>query len=386
MAYARDLSTALRDMGIEVHFAAPTPRDASWLREHGIIHVATDQDDDPVERARLLLRHVETSAIDGVINNDNAFVQSIAPALRCPFISVGHLGKRSIATLACHQPQWSDYVVAISDEMQRLFVHKFAVPFTRCPIVFTGVHDPGCPRDYSQSEPGTLRMIFTGGYNRETKGADLVADAVRRGGDRWRHMKLDWFGVVPPGMARELAKHPSVTLHGHVPRPQLLAAMRGADVLLLPSRHEGCPLTMIEAMSLGVVPIASDGIGAMRWIATSGKDGFICHLDRWPAQMLETANFLQQHPQALMALKQRARETYAAGFTNARVAARLLDLLSAPTVNRTWPATDFEVLRWHRPLRPDGLKSPLPDRVFYRLGVLRKAGRLRLRAPAAAST
>lgn len=376
MAYARDLSAALRSMGVEVHFVSPSPQDSTWLDTLQIRHVSTSQYDNPLERACALLQYMEINKIDGVINNDNALLQSIAPALRCPFISVGHLSKLSIASLACYQSEWSDYVIAIADDMQRIFVNKYGVPFIKCPIVFTGVEDPGCSCDYSQFEPGILRLIFTGGFNRETKGADLLLKAVSRGGPEWENMQLDWFGQVPGDVARRLAGYSYVKLHGRVPREQLLTAMREADVLLLPSRYEGCPMTMIEAMSLGVVPVTSDGVGAMRWIITSGKEGFICHLNRWPEQMLETAAFLRDHPAVLRDMKRRSRETYVAGFRNIEVATRLLDLLSKPTVNRDRPARAIEVLRWHRPLRPDGLKSPLMDRFHYRLGWLRTAGTL----------
>lgn len=376
LAYARDLSESLLKLGVEVHFVSPPPCDDQWLKQHGIHHVPTDQFDNPLERAAQLSRYVEDFGIEGIINNDNALLQSIAPSVRCPFIAVGHMSKRSIAALACYQSHWSDYVVAISGDMQREFVMKYGVPVSRCPVVYTGVADPGEMQARLADQRPELRLIFAGGFNTAIKGADLVFDAVRCGEQDWRGVHLEWFGEIPRHRRRQLEKYNFVTLHGHVSRERFLEVMKTADILLLPSRYEGCPMTMLEAMAHGVVPVASDGVGAMSEIVTSGKDGFICHVERWPQQMLECVSFLEQRRDLLQKIRQEARRRYLAEFRSTLVAERLLELMHQPAIERHTPLSEFDVLRWHRPLRKDGRKSPILDRICNRLGLLRKAGRI----------
>lgn len=135
-------------------------------------------------------------------------------------------------------------------------------------------------------------------------------------------------------------------------------------------------MTMLEAMAHGVVPVASDGVGAMSEIVTSGKDGFICHVERWPQQMLECVSFLEQRRDLLQKIRQEARRRYLAEFRSTLVAERLLELMHQPAIERHTPLSEFDVLRWHRPLRKDGRKSPILDRICNRLGLLRKAGRI----------
>ncbi len=53
-----------------------------------------------------------------------------------------------------------------------------------------------------------------------------------------------------------------------------LEAYAWADVLLLPSRYEGLPLTVIEAMQLGVVPICAVS-GALAEVVADGINGFL---------------------------------------------------------------------------------------------------------------
>lgn len=375
-AYAKDLATALRGMDVDVHFVSPSPTDTSWMDRLGIQHVSTSQYDDPMDRSAMLLDYFYSKKIDGIINNDNALVQSVAPGVQCAFISIGHMSKRSIARLACYQSQWTDYVVAISDDMRRIFVGKYKVPFVKCPVVFTGVSGPDAFPGRSDARTGDLRLIYGGGFDKRLKGADLLVKAVRSG--QWNGIHLDWYGSVPPNVAEDLAKYPHVTVHGLVPRERFLAAMRESDVLLLPSRYEGCPITMIEAMSFGVVPITTDGIGAMRSLITSGREGFVCDLHRWDRQAVEAVVFLRDNPAVLGEMRRAAWETYTREFTSDVVARRLLDLIERPTVDRRRPVRSLRILRWHRPLRADGLKAPLLDRLHYRCGRLRSAGTLML--------
>jgi hypothetical protein len=133
-------------------------------------------------------------------------------------------------------------------------------------------------------------------------------------------------------------------------------------------------MALIEAMSFGVVPVTSNGRGAMRWLVTSGLDGFVCDLDRFESQLMACIDHLANRPDALAAMKRATRERFVADLQSSRTAERLLDLLECPVIDRGEPPSQIPLLRWHRPLRPDGTKAPLIDRVCIRMGILRRAG------------
>lgn len=375
-AYIRELCEALINLGHEIHISSPQPADCSWLEKNDIKHIVSSQFEDPVGCTKKLIQYVKDQQIDAVINNDNALMQNIAPAITCPFILVGHLAKTSIAALACFQHQWSDHVVAISNDMQSVFVRKYGVPVTKCPIVYNGVVDP-VERQKFSTDKQELTVVFAGGYDKR-KGCAYIEQAITQYGDSWQGIKLHWFDTVPEKIKQRLKHYDFIEFHGRVKREQFIKALSKADVLLFPSIAEGCPMAMLEAMSYGVVPVASDGQGAMRWLITSGQEGFICHLDDWAKQQMQCLTYFLQHPESLLQMKQASYERFKQDFQSATTAQNIVNLIRQPTVNREKLADKIQILRWHRPFRKDGLKAPLLDRFAIRLGWLRKAGVLKL--------
>lgn len=376
LAFTRELITGLVAGGAQVHVAAPPPADRSWATDMGIELFDTPSWGEQAKTVQKLVRYMVDCNITGVINSDNSCVQSCAPALRVPMISIGHMSKSSIATLACYNNEFVDHVVAISSDMQLAFLRKYGIPAHKCHLVPGGVDIRSITRPKEPGRP--LRVIFAGGDNKRYKSADLISALVQTHGQNLAGIHLDWFGhprhqygpVKPGGM--------SVSIADRLPRDEFLEKMRAADVLLFPSRYEGCPLALMEGMRAGLVPIAADGIGAMRWMIQSGVNGFVLPLTRWPSLAAGLLIHLRDNPKETLRLKLAAQERCRSSMDVRAVSAQLLELLARPTVDRSRPASSLNVLRWNRPFRNLGEKSPLPDRLAIRFGILRKEGILAL--------
>ncbi len=182
------------------------------------------------------------------------------------------------------------------------------------------------------------------------KGMDMVLDAAApllRDG----RMTLDIAGFGPERSGLEAqAEALGVTAHvrflGKIPHPDIAALMLKADVLPYPSVREFGGGVVLEAMAMGVVPIA---------IAYGG-----------PAELItpETAFALQLAPRADIVAALRARlEDLAANPGQ-------LAVMSQAAIARveqyfTWPARalqTLEVYRWvtgQRPDKPDFQQQPL---------------------------
>ncbi|WP_051660747.1 glycosyltransferase [Bosea sp. 117] len=98
-----------------------------------------------------------------------------------------------------------------------------------------------------------------------------------------------------------------------------------ADVLVLPSRFEGAPLSILEAKMYGVVPVATD-VGAVSEIIADGEDGFLVKEDDPVADMIGLMDRLAADRTLLAAMSERAVAS-ADGLTWSRSVAPLLGRL-----------------------------------------------------------
>jgi glycosyltransferase involved in cell wall biosynthesis len=376
-AYVNNICESFVNQGLSIHYLSPPQKDKSWLEQNQIRHIAIGQNDEPVQSARRLVTFIHENHIQGIINNDNAILQSIAPLVPCPMIAVGHMSKSSVATLACYNHHWLDYVVAISPDMQRVYTDKYKVPLVKVPIIFNGVGDPGAGVSDTM-KAGKLNIVFAGG-DKKHKGAELLLSSLNEPLIPWEKITLHWFGQVSKKYLTVINETPSVHYHGRVGRKRFHDTLKECDVLLFPSRAEGCPMTILEAMSYGLLCISSDGVGAMRWMITSGQDGFICSLKNWSRELAQCLIYLLNDSSALAEMKSASHDRFLRDFKTSQTTDKLLWLLRHPTVDRRRQKKNSTILKWHRPVGSDGQTAPLLDRLYIRSGFLKKAGTLALK-------
>ena len=98
----------------------------------------------------------------------------------------------------------------------------------------------------------------------------------------------------------------SIRFLGAVPHEQLPAELRPASLFVFPSRYEGNPKALLEAMACGLAVIASD-IPAHREIIESGRNGIL--IDPTAGHIRSTIQALLAVPEHIRVLGKNARET-----------------------------------------------------------------------------
>jgi glycosyltransferase involved in cell wall biosynthesis len=132
--------------------------------------------------------------------------------------------------------------------------------------------DPLCAvRALALLDPG-LQLVFVGPEKRG--GKDVRREVARLGLER------------------------RVRFLGHVPKEELIALYRGAACLVLPSRHEGFGLPVLEAMSVGT-PVVASTAGALPEIA---GDAAVLVPPRDPAALADGVERALADPDRLRAL------------------------------------------------------------------------------------
>jgi glycosyltransferase involved in cell wall biosynthesis len=119
------------------------------------------------------------------------------------------------------------------------------------------------PRQYTAP---ARRLVFVGTLEVFYKAPDVLLEALKILADRGIPMHLD---VVGDGRCRpqlealvnRLNLNQQIIFHGKVPHQEVSSILDGADLFVLPSRTEGLPRAMIEAMARALPCIGSTAGG-----------------------------------------------------------------------------------------------------------------------------
>lgn len=131
----------------------------------------------------------------------------------------------------------------------------------------------------SRQADGEIEALFLGRLDYQ-KGIERLVMAIEKAREarvpvRWRVMGEK---VLGRGLSEQLLARidaAGVEIERPVFEPEALGrVLASAHVLVLPSRWEGAPLTILEAQSLGCVPIATD-VGAVSELITHGQSGYL---------------------------------------------------------------------------------------------------------------
>jgi len=99
---------------------------------------------------------------------------------------------------------------------------------------------------------------------------------------------------------------------GYVPHEKTPYLYSLSDIFVLPSYHENCPLSLLEAMASGLAVVATD-VGGIPEIVKDGDNGIIVSND--PKELTEAIIDLANNPRLCSELGQRARETVENSFS-----------------------------------------------------------------------
>jgi glycosyltransferase involved in cell wall biosynthesis len=168
--------------------------------------------------------------------------------------------------------------VAVSDGLRDLAQPSF--PKRKLGTLANGVDldvfsPPAAGRE---NRDGAPRLFFVGRVTVQ-KGVDVLLKALadpRLTGLPW-HLDLAGDGPQLPEyreQAAALGLTDRITFHGWMTREQVRPLFDSADLLVLPSRYEGMPIVVLEAMGCGLPVVATDIPGTRELIA-EGETGLL---------------------------------------------------------------------------------------------------------------
>jgi glycosyltransferase involved in cell wall biosynthesis len=122
---------------------------------------------------------------------------------------------------------------------------------------------------------GPLRTIYAGRFEHQQKGLFDLPELDRLLQARGVDVQWSIAGAGPDEaeLKRRWAFNPRVQWLGRLSPPELLEEYTAQDVFVLPTRFEGFPVALVEAMGAGLVPVVSDIASGVPEIVVKGRSG-----------------------------------------------------------------------------------------------------------------
>ena len=154
---------------------------------------------------------------------------------------------------------WIDVVVGVSEEICRKTRTRLSGAPTKIVQIASGVPTPAQPR--VRRADRELRIVYVGRIVEDAKRVSLMARVIRSSVAANPSIRWTLVGDGPdlPWLRRELADlADNVSFTGVVNYDQVPSILWNHDVFFLCSDYEGLPLSLLEAMGTGLVPVVSD--------------------------------------------------------------------------------------------------------------------------------
>ncbi len=310
---------------------------------------------------RSLIRHARNSArtrqVLDVVRPDVVHVQLAWPTFcygslqalrsrRCPAVVTFHLvpeqlrlsprRQRAYARLRAAGQHW----VAISEHGRQLIASLFDISAEQLTLIYNGVRmsEPAsgiaraAARDAVRQELGlraSSRILLSVGRLVEQKGYTVLIPAIA--GVLRAHPDATFVWAGEGEQRQELVER--LAAHGvsqHVimtgQRRDVPRLMLAADVFVFPTRYEGLPFVLLEAMASRLPVVASDA-ASIPEVITNGRDGILFPSGDSAALEAALLDVLSDEARALGLA--RSAEARLSQFSEKRMARSTLDLLRA---------------------------------------------------------
>lgn len=194
-------------------------------------------------------------------------------------------------------------VVVVSHEMESMLESRFRIPKRKIKRIPNGIDTSLYAFDEAERKQvrnslgykGTDFVIGFSGRLDAVKNLDLLSEIFRRCNPHCSPFRLLIVGDGPErsrleALAKSTGIEKYVTFVGA--RTEVLPYLRAMDAFLLTSVREQMPLTVLEAMAVGL-PVISTRVGELPYMIEEGVSGFLRDANTPPEEFVELLRSLQ---------------------------------------------------------------------------------------------
>jgi len=218
----------------------------------------------------------------------------------------------------------ADHILTVSEFARESYVDSGVPPAGVTSVPMGADLSDFVPRQEGEADSAApFTFLFAGHANRR-KGVDVLLSASEQLDQNNCPHRVQFAGGRDDAFFEETTA-PIETL-GYLDRPDLAAAFRRADVLVLPSRHDSFGRVVVEAMATGVPVLLSEHVGAKEAV-TEGETGWIVLAEDVDA-LAHQMRWCIEHPKPVQAMQDACVET-AQDYSWAAYRKRVTDVIAS---------------------------------------------------------
>ena len=272
-----------------------------------IYHVKMD--DFSINNARRLLDIIQEEKPQIIINSYFLLLSLISPYIfnLSKIISISHFTDGKLAWAAGLNFQYIDYIVSLSTFGKKYLERKFHIfDMKKVKIIYNYMNKLPDRNLELKKNRKILKIVYPGGCSYQ-KSAEIVCKTLKDLLKTNYEFEFYWLGITTiPGSKWPLVrtktvqdcinvKDSRIKQMGGVPREKAKQIIADANIFLLPSRGEGCPITLLEAMRGGCIPIISDSKHGSLDLVTNGINGIVVHQNSVKELTMNICDILSNH-------------------------------------------------------------------------------------------
>ena len=188
-------------------------------------------------------------------------------------------------------------------------------------------------------ECGEVRLV-AGGNLEGRKGVAIALRAIAQLAVEGIPIQYTYLGRGPElahlkALADRLGIADRVNFVDSLSGDEYVQALQSSHVYLLPSLREGVPVTQMEAMAAGCVPIVADCGGAGPMARSSGAEPIpVSTMDRMTGEIAEAIKSCWENPERWIELSHRSSEGIRSGYCSEHYLAMMRECYAAVASNR----------------------------------------------------
>ena len=221
----------------------------------------------------------------------------------------------------------ADCVVALSQSWKKALSEEIGL--TNCTAILNGISLKAYANDFKPFNERPIDFLFLGRLGAE-KGTDNLLESLKAIKAEGKNFRCVLAGDGPvqdySQWVDEAQMQEQVTFAGWVKGKQKRELLQNARILLLPSRHEGMPMSILEAMAYGEA-VVSTKVGGIPEAVTDGESGVLIEPDD-KETLRQTMRRLLDEPKLAEQMGYRGREIVKQKFDLEQIHRQLYALYS----------------------------------------------------------